>query len=127
MTHSGSILVVDDEPAVRRFTADLLVRAGYEVEQAAGGAEAMQLIEEYHPALLLTDIVMPGMSGLALAAEAHRRFPGMRVLFMSGFSKDYEGELVGSVCLSKPFTPAQLLAAVDEALRIPTPEAETSV
>ena len=108
------ILVVDDDSAVRRITRAALEGAGYEVLEAENGNTALRELREHTPMpqILLTDIVMPGMTGLALAAQVHRLLPGIRVIFMSGFMEDYRVELTGSVCLQKPFTIAQLLATV---------------
>ena len=110
------ILVVDDEPAIRALVRVILEAAGYDVVEAEGGQQALAIMEDVRPSLLLTDIVMPGMGGLALAAETHRRLSWVPVLFMSGFANDYEEELTGAVCLNKPFTPAQLLASIAGAL-----------
>jgi CheY-like chemotaxis protein len=92
-----------------------LERAGYAVREAASAEEAMRtLSEQPPPRILLTDIVMPGKNGLWLAAQVHRALPDVRVLFMSGFVQDYQVELTGAVCISKPFTASQLLAAIDD-------------
>jgi CheY-like chemotaxis protein len=111
---SNVILLVDDEELVRRFAQKVLERAGYAVATAAGGDEALQTMRERAPDVLLTDIVMPGMSGLALAAQAHHAWPSLNVIFMSGFANQYEDELSGSVCLRKPFTASELLAAIED-------------
>lgn len=114
------ILVVDDEAAVRRLVCAVLEQAGHSVAEAASGEEALGLLhsETVRPELMLTDIVMPGMNGIALAAHAHRIAPSLHVVFMSGFTQDYAAELTGSVCLAKPFKPAQLLSAVHSALAL---------
>jgi len=110
--------VVDDEPVVRESVRRMLEYAGHQVWEASTAAEALQILESRHPLpdLLLTDIVMPGKTGIALAAEAHHRWPGLHVLFMSGFTRNYADELSGAVCLSKPFGPAELVVAVQSAL-----------
>ena len=110
------ILVVDDESTIRALVRAILEAAGYDVVEAESGLQALAIMEEIRPNLLLTDIVMPGMGGLALAAETHRRLSRVPVLFMSGFASDYQEELTGAVCLNKPFTPAQLLASIVGAL-----------
>lgn len=110
------ILVVDDETSIRGLVRAILEAAGYDVVEAGGGQQALALMEDVRPSLLLTDIVMPGMGGLALAAETHWRLPWVPVLFMSGFASDYEEELTGAVCLNKPFSSAQLLASISGAL-----------
>jgi two-component system cell cycle sensor histidine kinase/response regulator CckA len=108
------ILVVDDEDTIRQFVRAVLERGGYTVAVASNGDEALETIHRWSPDLLLTDIVMPGMSGIGLAARAHQLRPKMPVIFMSGYADQYETELSGSVCLRKPFTPSQLLVAIGD-------------
>ena len=112
------ILVVDDDRTVRDLVTSILARGGPEVMGAADAREALRILENQPTDLLLTDIVMPGMSGLALAARAHHDRPELRVMFMSGYANQYEEELSGSVCLAKPFTASHLLAAVEEVLAL---------
>jgi CheY-like chemotaxis protein len=112
------ILIVDDERPIRDLVSSILTRAGHEVSVAENAEEALRQLEHQPPDLLLTDIVMPNMSGLVLAACAHHLWPGLRVMFMSAFVGRYEAELSGSVYLSKPFTPSQLLAAVEDVLAL---------
>ena len=112
------ILVVDDDRTVRDLVTSILARGGHEVMGAADAREALRILENQPTDLLLTDIVMPGMSGLALAARAHHDRPELRVMFMSGYANQYEEELSGSVCLAKPFTNSSLLAAVEEVLAL---------
>jgi CheY-like chemotaxis protein len=113
---SPEILVVDDEKNIRELVRTLLERAGYRVTEAADAETALQILEErmLEPNLLLTDIVMPGMNGLALAAKAHHLRPSLPVIFMTGFANEYQAELSGSVCLRKPFKPPELLAAIQD-------------
>ncbi|MBZ5583318.1 MAG: response regulator [Acidobacteriia bacterium] len=109
------ILLVDDERSVRQFARTVLERTGYEVRDAASAEEALRMVRsEPSPQLLLTDIVMPGQNGIWLAAQFHRLHPATPVLFISGYSQNYQDELSGSVCLRKPFTPAELVAAVSD-------------
>lgn len=113
------ILVVDDEGEVREVVRLALEQAGYEVVQASNAEEAWQILERSQPELILTDIVMPGENGLQLAARAHKLNPQIHAIFMSGFAEQYRDELSGSICLSKPFTIAALLAAVEGAIGHP--------
>ena len=115
------ILVVDDEKAIRDLVRSILTRAGYDVAEAGDAREAMGILHDSSPDMLLTDIVMPGLSGLGLAAQAHQIRPKLPVMFMSGFAQQYEDELSGSVCLRKPFTSGQLLAAVEDVLSLKRP------
>ncbi|HKE21873.1 MAG TPA: response regulator [Bryobacteraceae bacterium] len=109
------VLVVDDERPVRELVRTILEHGGHQVVEAGDAAEALEILRACCPEVLLTDIVMPGMSGLSLAAHAHQLHPAMPVIFMSGFASQYADELDGSVCLRKPFTANQLLLAVGEA------------
>lgn len=86
MPESGPILVVDDDPDVLAVAVGVLTARGYEVLEADNGPLALALLEE-HPsiALLLTDIVMPGMNGWDLAHRAKQRRPDLRVLYTSGY------------------------------------------
>ena len=113
------ILVVDDEDDVRRFVRRTLEWAGYQVEDAGDPQDALRVLENTGPDLLLTDIVMPGLDGLKLAAKAHQSHPRLRAIFMTGFASQFEQELTGSVCLSKPFTVTALLSAVEAAIGLP--------
>lgn len=108
------VLVVDDESAIRSLVRSILAHAGHEVAEAADADEALEILRTHSPEVLLTDIVMPGMNGLALAAHAHQLHPTMPVIFMSGFARQYADELSGSVCLRKPFTANQLLLAIGD-------------
>jgi len=82
-----AILVVDDEPDVRDVAAALFESFGRRVLPAASGAEALRLLDA-HPeiAMLFTDLTMPGMSGLELAAEARRRRPALKIVLTSGYA-----------------------------------------
>ncbi len=109
-----TILVVEDDADVRRFAVSALRGLGYAPLQAADAATALQLLETTpHIALLFTDIVMPGeMDGVRLAAEAQRRYPGLRVLLTSGYTEHAslsDGELTAAVeVLAKPYRKADL-------------------
>ena len=115
-----TVLVVDDEAAVRDVTMRAVARAGYRVLGASGGVQALELLaREVDPAsvLLLTDLMMPGMSGQELAAQVAERFPAVRVVTMSGYSADEltrRGQVVLPQLL-KPFTLPQLIAFVNDA------------
>jgi two-component system cell cycle sensor histidine kinase/response regulator CckA len=112
------ILVVDDDAGVRTLTKRLLERAGYSVRTAADGPDALRVLEAHGLGidLVLTDVVMPAMSGRELAEEVWTRFPDMRVLFMSGYTEDAierHGVLDrGTHLLGKPYSAAELTAKV---------------
>ncbi|MDY3563556.1 response regulator [Gemmata sp. JC673] len=117
-----TVLVVDDDPGVRRVVTLLLSQKGYAVLDAGSGAEALELLAAANRPihLLLTDVVMPGMSGGVLAERVRALRPGARVLFVSGYSEDALVERglaqATATLLAKPFTATSLTRAVREAL-----------
>ena len=118
---ASTILVVEDEEAVRRLIIDLLKGAGYEVLAAANAQEAMIVAQERRGAihLLLTDMVMPGLSGRKLADDLRGVHPESKVLLMSGYSETLAGANAleaGIRYLQKPFTPEQLTRVVSETI-----------
>ncbi|MEO8199968.1 MAG: PAS domain S-box protein [Gemmatimonadota bacterium] len=124
---SETILLVEDEVAVRRLARRVLRQQGYVVIEASSGREALRLAAE-HPSqldLLLTDVVMPGMSGPELAEQLRKEQPSLRVLYMSGYADEalgHHGVLRdGLAFLQKPFSPQDLTRRIRESLG-PTPE-----
>ncbi len=119
---SETILVVEDEEAVRRLTRRILEARGYRVLEAGNGAEALAAVREHGDAihLLLTDLVMPDTTGADLAAKLQESRRDIRVLFMSGYTDDAavrNGLLgPGHFFLQKPFTPDALARKVRAAL-----------
>ena len=119
-----TILLVEDEPAVRRLVSQMLLLTGYTVLEAASGPEAIALIAQCREPvnLLLTDIVMPLMSGGELADKLSQDYPYMRVLFTSGYMDDsVVNEIVarGAQFLPKPFSPEVLVHKVRDVLDRP--------
>ncbi len=116
------ILLVEDDPAVRRVTAQLLERASYLVTEAAGPTEALALGAE-GVAVLLTDVVMPKMTGRELADALVTKHPGLRVVYMSGYTENsvvHHGVLdPGIDFLAKPIVPAALLEMMETVLARP--------
>jgi CheY-like chemotaxis protein len=114
-----TVLVVDDEPEVLAITARMLRRGGYRTLEAASCDEALSLLSAHEPQLLLTDSVMPGMAGLALADQAKQLRPGLRVLNMTGSeAKAADAARAGGAAPSilKPFTAEVLLDKVRSVL-----------
>jgi CheY-like chemotaxis protein len=117
-----TILVVEDEDAMREVTRRILGRNGYQVITAAGGSEAIQLAaansDDIH--LLITDVIMPRMLGKEVAERLDAMCPHLAVLFMSGYAHPVlasQGTLnPGVTLIEKPFTEASLLAKVREVL-----------
>jgi CheY-like chemotaxis protein len=119
-----TILVVDDDAWVRVLARDVLAADGYRVLEASDGPEAIKVAAE-HPGpihLLLTDVVMPGMNGFELAAGLGGLLPGMKVMFMSAYDRDFlvsQGlEPTGPV-ITKPFTIEYLARRVGMVLGAP--------
>jgi CheY-like chemotaxis protein len=128
-----TILLVEDAQPVRELASELLESNGYKVLQAANGADAVRLAEKYQEPiqLLLSDVVMPGLDGRKLADHKVRTHPGIKVLYMSGFTDDaivHHGVLDSGVALlEKPFTKASLLRKVREILGIDNCQTEIRV
>jgi len=98
----------------------LTERAGYQTIEADSAEAALRILHQPQaPKLMITDIVMPGTSGLMLAAQAHILRPSLPVIFMSGFADEYQEELSGSVCLRKPFKATELLTAIQDVIGPP--------
>ncbi|MBI5368413.1 MAG: response regulator, partial [Planctomycetes bacterium] len=122
-----TILVVEDEAVVRRVTLAVLGEQGYSLIDAADAAAALRLAADATQpiALLLTDVVMPGMNGRELADRLCLGRPGLRKLFMSGYTADTairrRFDAGTAEFLQKPFTPAELVRRVREVLDAPAP------
>jgi PAS domain S-box-containing protein len=120
LKRAGTILVVEDDAGVRRFASRVLESAGYTIMAAANGEEALTVPRDADVKLLLTDVVMPGMSGREVASKLAAARPGIRILYMSGHTEKgivRDGVLEpGIEFLAKPFTREALLAAVDAAM-----------
>jgi two-component system, cell cycle sensor histidine kinase and response regulator CckA len=119
-----TILIVEDASAVRTLTRRMLEGMGYAVHEASNGEEALAVSANAGTLdLLLTDVVMPGMSGIHVASHLKQSRPMMRVLYMSGYDDDLRARHIAaerpSVLLRKPFTADQLALAVREALEEP--------
>lgn len=115
------VLVVEDDPDVRDYVVEALAGLGYEVLQAAGAQQALQVLRRHKTVnLLLTDVIMPGKNGRKLAEEARAQNPSLKVLFMTGYSRNaivHQGRLDPDVeLIQKPLTSEQLAAAVRKLL-----------
>lgn len=122
LTGAGTILIVEDEDAVRVFGARALRNKGYNVLEARGGEEALNVLQEqnYKIDLMISDVVMPQMDGPTLVRQVLQKKPDAKVIFISGYTEDRfreqlrEGEVVHF--LSKPFSLKQLASKVKEVL-----------
>ncbi len=116
------VLVVEDDPLAREAAVTALRNAGFAVAEAASAEEALQLVEGAAsavaggpPAVVVTDLHLgPGMGGLALGAEARRRWPGVGVVYATGHPEALDGRLLGprERYVVKPFAPGALVGAV---------------
>ena len=119
---SETLLVVEDEPAVRRLLRRTLEQGGYRVIVAEDGQHGLIAAESHGDEidLLLSDLIMPRMGGAELARRLVAQRPGLRVLFLSGYSRDRvdgeTGPVPGARLLQKPFALEDLLAEVRSAL-----------
>lgn len=116
---SGTILLAEDEPLLRELGQTILTQAGYNVLTAPNPEALKSFVAEYAGKidLLLTDVVMPGMSGPELVRVVKVRWPEVRVLYMSGYADDEIEDLDRDAgFLQKPFTPAELTAKIAEVL-----------
>jgi two-component system KDP operon response regulator KdpE len=126
---AGRILVVDDEPQIRRIMRTTLTGAGYEVDDAKTGEEALEKIREFRPDLILLDINMPGMGGLA-ACKAIRADTNVGIIMLT--VRNSEGDKVRALdagaddFVTKPFSTPELMARIRAALRrVPASQSST--
>jgi DNA-binding NtrC family response regulator len=113
------VLLVEDEAVLRDLISEMLSRKGYEVVTAPDAASAIARGEANDFDLLVTDVSMPGMSGVDLADALHRRSPGLGVLLISGYPRaDLDASRLNShiVFLAKPFSIEEVASAAREAL-----------
>jgi two-component system, cell cycle sensor histidine kinase and response regulator CckA len=124
---SEKILLVEDEDAVRDVAARVLRNQGYTVVPARNGEEALRLMEEHGSSvdLILTDVVMPDMGGLELAAQLRTSRPNLRLIYMSGYAEgdksDPRYEASDAFFLQKPFSAEDLVVKVREVLDVTSP------
>jgi CheY-like chemotaxis protein len=127
-----TILIVEDEEGVRKVLVEMLSHQGYNVMVAGGGPDALALCDRHQGPLelLVTDVIMPKMSGRELADQLRRFRPDLKVLFVSGYTDTaivHHGILEpGTLFLQKPFTPEQLSTKVREILEGPEVPAQES-
>jgi DNA-binding response OmpR family regulator len=118
------VLLVEDEPTLRDLIKFALTESGFAVLDVPNSAEALALSRRHTGPLdlLLTDVIMPGMAGPALAKQVQKERPGIKVLYMSGYTADFimhDGAVdPGTNFLEKPFHPRTLLNKVREVLDV---------
>ena len=117
-----TVLLVEDEDAVREVIRKMLAAAGYTVLTATNGMEALDVCERHQDeiALVLTDVVMPQMSGRAFGRQVNDRFPRLKVMYMTGYTdtaiSHHDVFTPGTKVISKPFTATDLTRRIREAL-----------
>jgi two-component system cell cycle sensor histidine kinase/response regulator CckA len=110
-------MVVDDEPLVRSLCRRMLEDAGFKVYEAGDGVEALALLAELSRVdAVITDLMMPHMDGLALAAHLTRQSPATPILIVSGFDQHYQDVAALRPLLRKPFTAEQLVEGLRQVL-----------
>ncbi len=116
----STILVIDDEPLVRRVLVRLLHSAGHETAEAGDGVEGLRVYDVVQPDLVITDLVMPEKEGLETIADLREQNPDLPVIAMTGVMPrnflDFARDFGAVTTLVKPFTRDEVLAAVNQAL-----------
>lgn len=116
----ANILLVEDDALVREMLMQMLQRASHQVVTATQGEEAIEILKKTHPDILITDIIMPKMSGITLIAEVKNRHPAMEVIAISGGGRldpagylDLSESLGATASFAKPIDKAALLMTID--------------
>jgi two-component system, cell cycle response regulator CpdR len=116
----AKILLAEDETSVAEFVTRALAQLGHEVRRVPDGLAAVAALSEGRFDLLVSDIVMPGLDGIALALKAGKDHPAMKILLISGYADErrraHNLDALAHRILAKPFTLAEICAAVSEAL-----------
>lgn len=110
------ILCVDDEQIPLSLRKSVLEKMGYSVLTANSGAEALEQLQKQHVDLVLTDMLMPGLSGVELSREIKQRMPGIPIILFSGVNEVPEDVRYADVFLSKVEGPARMSAKISEVL-----------
>jgi DNA-binding response OmpR family regulator len=111
---SEKLLIVDDDADVRQLLTPFLSDLGYEVSEATGGEDALLVLADVKPDMMIIDFAMGGLNGAETALAARQRYPGIPILFMSGFADAdaFRSAVKTASLIHKPFRPAELAAAV---------------
>ena len=121
---SASVLVAEDNPAVREFIVRSLTGAGHKVVAANDGQQALEALSREKFNVLVTDIVMPNVDGIALAMKAVRLFPDLRIVMISGYAQErmraHNLDALVHRILAKPFSLEEICDAVKNALNTPS-------
>ena len=118
------ILVAEDNPAVREFIVRALNSAGYRAAAVGDGQQALDILAKEKFDVLVTDIVMPNVDGIALALKAVRLFPDLRIVMISGYAQErmraHNLDALVHRIVAKPFSLEEICAAVKDAIALPT-------
>jgi two-component system cell cycle response regulator CpdR len=121
---SAKILVAEDNPAVREFIVRSLSSVGYTVTAAIDGQQALDMLAQEKFDVLVTDIVMPNVDGIALAMKAVRLFPNLRIVMISGYAQErlraHNLDALVHKIIAKPFSLEEICEAVKNALSLST-------
>ncbi len=122
-TKNPRILVAEDNPSVREFVVRSLTGAGYHVTAVADGQQALDVLVHESFSVLVTDIVMPNVDGIALALKAVRLFPDLRIVMISGYAQErmraHNLDALVHRVIAKPFSMEEICEAVKDALNLP--------
>lgn len=117
----ATVLVIEDDPQMRRLVARALAMAQHQVLQARNGREGLEQFRAHHPAVVITDLVMPEMEGIEIIRQLRQEAPTIRIIAMSGGGTtgsmmflDFARELGADAVLSKPFRASDVIALVAE-------------
>jgi len=117
------VLVAEDNPSVREFVVRSLTGAGYAVTAVGDGQQALDSLVNERFAVLVTDIVMPNVDGIALALKAVRLFPDLRIVMISGYAQErmraHNLDALVHRVIAKPFSMEEICEAVKDALSLP--------
>ncbi len=124
VVESANVLVAEDNPAVREFIVRSLGSAGHKVSAAVDGQQALDILTREKFNVLVTDIVMPNMDGIALAMKAVRLFPDLRIVMISGYAQErmraHNLDTLVHKIVAKPFSLEEICEAVKNALVNPS-------
>jgi CheY-like chemotaxis protein len=123
LSRNASVLVAEDNPAVREFIVRALQSAGHSVMAVADGQQALDILGREKHDVLVTDIVMPNMDGIALALKAVRLYPDLRIVMISGYAQErmraHNLDALVHRIIAKPFSLEEICEAVKDALALP--------
>jgi two-component system, cell cycle response regulator CpdR len=121
------VLIAEDNPAVREFIVRSLATAGHKTAAVADGQQALDTLAHEKFDVLITDIVMPNVDGIALALKAVRLFPDLRIVMISGYAQErmraHNLDALVHRIIAKPFSLEEICAAVKDALALPAASA----